>query len=34
VFIDYQHDIVAVFRWIDDTQEAEFVRLLLAAVID
>ena len=28
VFIDYQHDMVAVFRWIDDGQKAEFVRLL------
>jgi CubicO group peptidase (beta-lactamase class C family) len=28
VFIDYQHDIVAVVRWIDDKQKAEFVRLL------
>jgi CubicO group peptidase (beta-lactamase class C family) len=32
VYIDYQHDIVAVVRWIDDKQKAEFVRLLLAAV--
>jgi CubicO group peptidase (beta-lactamase class C family) len=28
VFIDYEHDVVAVVRWIDDTQKAEFVRLL------
>ncbi len=28
VFIDYQHDMVAVVRWIDDKQKAEFVRLL------
>jgi len=28
VFIDYEHDIVAVVRWIDDKQTAEFVRLL------
>jgi CubicO group peptidase (beta-lactamase class C family) len=34
VYIDYQHDIVAVVRWIDDTQKAEFLRLLLAAVND
>ena len=34
VYIDYQHDIVAVVRWIDDAQKAEFVRLLLAAVKD
>lgn len=32
VFIDYQHDMVAVFRWIDGAQKAESVRLLLAAV--
>ncbi|MBI3676223.1 MAG: serine hydrolase [Proteobacteria bacterium] len=32
VFIDYEHDIVAVVRWIDDTQKAEFVRLLESAV--
>ena len=32
VFIDYQHDMVAMFRWIDGAQKAEFVRLLLAAV--
>ena len=28
VFIDYQHDLVAVVRWIDDSQKTEFVRLL------
>ena len=28
IFIDYEHDVVAVVRWIDDTQKAEFVRLL------
>jgi Beta-lactamase len=28
VFIDYEHDVVAVVRWIDDAQKAEFVRLL------
>jgi CubicO group peptidase (beta-lactamase class C family) len=28
VFIDYEHDVVAVVRWIDDEQKAEFVRLL------
>ena len=32
VFIDYEHDMVAVFRWIDDKQKAEFVRLLEASV--
>jgi CubicO group peptidase (beta-lactamase class C family) len=32
VFIDYQHDVVAVVRWIDDKQKAEFVRLLEASV--
>ncbi len=32
VFIDYQHDVVAVVRWIDDGEKAEFVRLLEAAV--
>ncbi len=32
VFIDYQHDVVAVVRWIDDAQKAEFVRLLEAAL--
>jgi hypothetical protein len=32
VFIDYQHDLVAVVRWLDDPQKAEFVRLLEAAI--
>lgn len=32
VFIDYQHDLVAVIRWIDDKQKAEFVRLLEASL--
>jgi CubicO group peptidase (beta-lactamase class C family) len=32
VFIDYEHDTVAVIRWIDDSQKAEFVRLLEAAL--
>jgi hypothetical protein len=32
VFIDYEHDVVAVVRWIDDGQKAEFVRLLEASV--
>jgi CubicO group peptidase (beta-lactamase class C family) len=32
VFIDYEHDLVAVVRWIDDAQKAEFVRLLEAAI--
>jgi hypothetical protein len=32
VFIDYQHDLVAVVRWLDDSQKAEFVRLLEAAM--
>jgi Beta-lactamase len=31
VFIDYEHDMVAVVRWIDDGQKAEFVRLLEAS---
>ena len=31
VFVDYEHDMVAVVRWIDDAQKAEFVRLLEAA---
>jgi CubicO group peptidase (beta-lactamase class C family) len=34
VFIDYQHDIVAVVRWIDDAQKAEFVQRLEAAITD
>ena len=32
VFIDYAHDMVAVIRWIDDKEKAEFVRLLEASV--
>jgi hypothetical protein len=32
VFIDYEHDMIAVVRWIDDAQKAEFVRLLEAAI--
>jgi CubicO group peptidase (beta-lactamase class C family) len=32
VFIDYAHDMVAVVRWIDDGQKAEFVRLLEASL--
>jgi CubicO group peptidase (beta-lactamase class C family) len=32
VFIDYQHDLVAVVRWLDDSQKAEFVRLLEASI--
>ncbi len=32
VFIDYEHDIVAVVRWIDNDQKAEFVKRLEAAV--
>ncbi|HTK78950.1 MAG TPA: serine hydrolase [Rhizomicrobium sp.] len=32
VFIDYQHDLVAVARWLDDSQKAEFVRLLEASL--
>jgi len=31
VFIDTEHDVVAVVRWIDDAQKAEFVRLLEGA---
>ena len=34
VFIDYQHDMVAVVRWIDDAQKAEFVARLEAALTD
>ncbi|MGZ5935077.1 MAG: serine hydrolase domain-containing protein [Rhizomicrobium sp.] len=34
VFIDYQHDVVAVVRWIDDAQKAEFVARLEAAIAD
>jgi CubicO group peptidase (beta-lactamase class C family) len=32
VFIDYEHDMVAVVRWIDDDKKAEFVRLLVAVL--
>ncbi|MBV9045538.1 MAG: serine hydrolase [Alphaproteobacteria bacterium] len=32
VFVDPEHDVVAVVRWIDDAQKAEFVRLLEAAI--
>jgi CubicO group peptidase (beta-lactamase class C family) len=32
VFIDYGHDLVAVVRWLDDSQKAEFVRLLEASL--
>jgi len=28
VFMDYEHDLVAVVRWIDDSQKAEFIRLM------
>jgi CubicO group peptidase (beta-lactamase class C family) len=31
IFVDYQHDIVAVVRWIDGPQMKDFVRLLIAA---
>ena len=31
IFVDYQHDIVAVVRWIDSAQMKEFVRLLVEA---
>jgi CubicO group peptidase (beta-lactamase class C family) len=31
IFIDYQHDIVAVVRWIDGGKMKDFVRLLVAA---
>jgi len=34
VFIDYQHDIVAVVRWIDDAEKAEFVARLEAALTE
>jgi len=32
VFIDYRHDVVAVVRWIDNAQLAEFVKRLEASV--
>ena len=31
IFVDYQHDIVAVVRWIDSNKMKEFVRLLVEA---
>jgi CubicO group peptidase (beta-lactamase class C family) len=31
IFVDYQHDIVAVVRWIDGGKMKDFVRLLVAA---
>jgi CubicO group peptidase (beta-lactamase class C family) len=31
VFVDYQHDMVAVVRWIDGAKMKEFVRLLVEA---
>ena len=31
IFVDYQHDIVAVVRWIDGAKMKEFVRLLIEA---
>jgi len=31
IFIDYQHDIVAVVRWIDGAKMKDFVRLLVAS---
>jgi len=31
IFIDYQHDIVAVVRWIDGGKMKDFVRMLVAA---
>jgi hypothetical protein len=31
IFVDYQHDIVAVVRWIDGAKMKEFVRLLVEA---
>jgi CubicO group peptidase (beta-lactamase class C family) len=34
IFIDYEHDMVAVVRWIDSPRMKEFVRLLLASVKD
>jgi CubicO group peptidase (beta-lactamase class C family) len=34
VFIDYEHDTVAVVRWIDDTQKEEFVRLFEQAMVN
>lgn len=34
IFVDYQHDIVAVVRWIDGAKMKDFVRLLVAATGD
>ena len=34
VFIDYQHDMVAVVRWIDNKDKAEFVARLEASLKD
>ncbi|MBB4660326.1 hypothetical protein [Parvularcula dongshanensis] len=34
VLVDYEHDLVAVVRWLDNQQLAEFVRLLTDAVED
>ncbi len=31
IFVDYQHDMVAVVRWIDGAKMKEFVRLLVDA---
>ncbi|HEY4075913.1 MAG TPA: serine hydrolase [Rhizomicrobium sp.] len=31
IFVDYQHDMVAVVRWIDSAKMRDFVRLLVAA---
>lgn len=33
VYIDTEHDVVAVVRWLDDSQKAEFMRLLEAAYV-
>jgi hypothetical protein len=32
VFMDSEHELVAVVRWLDDSQKAEFVRLLEGAI--
>jgi CubicO group peptidase (beta-lactamase class C family) len=32
VYIDYEHDVVAVVRWIDNDKLADFVALLLASM--
>lgn len=34
IYVDYEHDLVAVVRWIENESLPEFVRLLLAAVKD